>query len=123
MVGEEGGKSWGTMLVALLAPRGWVCVLGSHGPGLPSRTSSLILGPSEVSVLGRAGVSLTAERASCRLPSSFRLEGSWPDPLQGAPLGSQGFKEEAEDRALGGWGMPLRGAQFYLGDGKAGNEL
>lgn len=117
MVGEEGGKSWGTMLVALLAPRGWVCVLGSHGPGLPSRTSSLILGPSEVSVLGRAGVSLTAERASCRLPSSFRLEGSWPDPLQGAPLGSQGFKEEAEDRS-GGVGHASPGGSVLFGGWK-----
>lgn len=72
VVEEEGGKSWGTMLAALLAPWGWVCVLGSHRPGSPSRTSSLILGPSEVSVLGRTGVSLTAESqllAALLLPS------------------------------------------------------
>lgn len=93
---------------ALLAPRGWGCVLGSRRLGLPSRTPSLILGPSEISVLGQAGVSPTAERAGCPPPSSFRLwvpglEGvaaraAAQHPLQPAPLG---FDEEAGDGALG----------------------
>lgn len=58
---------------AFWAPRGWGCVLGSCQLGSPSRPPSLILDPSEISVLGQAGVSPTAERAGRPLPSSLRL--------------------------------------------------